>query len=102
MWQVIWGVPGVSGEAYDTPTPLTHLKLPLSKHRWVTAAVILSSQQLPSCCTSNDPIVSGSTSEGDEKCLPTESWWLVCGDRKGSLHVFQASISTEVCMYISQ
>jgi hypothetical protein len=92
--QVVWGVPEASDLASEVAIPLTHLRLPLSKHRWVTAAVIISSPESLSPQTSAD---SGISAANDDRscCLQTESCLLVCGDRKGSLHVFQTSPSKE-------
>ena len=91
--QVVWGVPEASDLASEVAIPLTHLRLPLSKHRWVTAATIISSPESLSPQTS-----SGISAANDDEscCQQTESCFLVCGDRKGSLHVFQTVPSKEV------
>ena len=91
--QVVWGVPEATDLASEVAIPLTHLRLPLSKHRWVTAATIISSPESLSPQTSSG--ISAANDDGS-CCQQTESSFLVCGDRKGSLHVFQTSPSKEV------
>lgn len=83
--QVVWGIDGLSvKEPKSLSTvvePLVHLSLPLSKHRWVTSAIPLHS-----------PIASVNsvnTTGSDPPC------WLVCGDRKGSLHVYQTNLTSQ-------
>ena len=83
--QVIWEVPGATT---PPPPPLAHLRLPLSRHRWVTAAVLLP--QL----TETDH--TDTTFSVEQNPTSTSSHWLVCGDRKGSLHLFQTSPSRKV------
>ena len=115
MLQVVWGVPADGGPASEA-TPLAHLRLPTSKHRWVTAAVILPLPDLP---TDTSPVSVTAVAEtglplpdlkatptdtspvcvsavAEELGLPTDPCLLVCGDRKGSLHVFHTSPSKEV------
>ena len=57
--------------------PLVHLTLPLSKHRWIVSALVLSPEL---------------DSQRHQKIVDTDLTprpvCLVCGDRKGSLHVY--------------
>jgi hypothetical protein len=50
-----------------TANPVTHMRLPLSKHRWCTCAISLKQSH-------NDHFI------------------IICGDRKGSIHVYSSSI----------
>ena len=74
--QVCWGVQRHDPEGgCPTAHPLAHLSLPPSKHRWVSAATLLPS---PPPTESHTPLAES----GSSFC------WVVCGDRKGSLHLY--------------
>ena len=90
--QVVWGVHRSGSTA--AVDPLVYLSLPPSKQRWVTTAILLHSPTLPldSVSFSNDLTTADSTATEDSSLSPH---WLVCGDRKGSLHVYQIILSTK-------
>lgn len=70
-------------EATVVVEPLVCMSLPHSKHRWVMTATLVHS-----------PIISSLDSVGSTAVTSTtlSSYWLVCGDRKGSLHVYQTNL----------
>ena len=96
--QVVWKV-CKSGPTIAVD-PLVRMSLPPSKHRWVTTALLLRSPLESS--SSSTAITAASTvataastvaTAGEDSSLPFS--WLVCGDRKGSLHVYQTNLSTK-------
>ena len=72
--------------------PLVCMSLPPSKHRWVTAAILLCSPS-PLDSANSSAAISSVITAGEDSSLPHH--WLVCGDRKGSLHVYQTNLSTK-------
>ena len=81
--QVIWGIPAQSSlTTAPAVVPLVYLSLPPSKHRWVTAAILL-------------PILQSSHSSATSS-TEYSSQWIVCGDRKGSIHVYQIDFHREI------
>ena len=90
--QVVWGVSRPVPTAQSSAVnPLFRLSLPPSKHRWVTTATLV--QASPDGPTSAAAVANTVGESG----LSSSSCWLMCGDRKGSLHVYQASLTSEVC-----
>lgn len=85
---MVWGIDGSSvrepNPLSTVINPLVHLSLPSSKHRWVTSAILLPSQ-----ITSVNSVVTIASEPS------SSSRWLVCGDRKGSLHVYQINLSSQ-------
>ena len=69
--QVCWNVNEKAGKL--TVSRLASLSLPPSKHRWISAVNVLSKS------SSHSPAVAAS---------PTTPTTVICGDRKGSLHVY--------------
>lgn len=82
---MVWGIVGPSVKEPNPLStivePLAHLSLPLSKHRWVTSTILLHS-----------PTASVNTTASEPTSSPC---WLVCGDRKGSLHVYQTTLTSQ-------
>ena len=90
--QVVWGVcrPDSSGPTSAAAVePLARLSLPPSKHRWVTAATLLP--LMPT--VSPEPRDSETAAASTTTSIESSSCWLVCGDRKGSLHVYQTDLN---------
>ena len=85
---MIWGIL-VSDSATRAPSiiPLVCMTLPPSKHRWVTTAMLLDPQLISSL-----NITMYSTTED----ISLSSHRIVCGDRRGSLHVYQINFHTKV------
>lgn len=78
--QVCWSVQRHDLEGgCPTVHPLTHLSLPPSKHRWVSAATLLPS---PPHTEDHSPLAE----PGSPFC------WVLCGDRKGSIHVYHTDL----------
>ena len=95
MSQVVWKLcrsgPNVAAD------PLVCMSLPPSKHRWVTSALLL---RLPTTSLDSVSSTDALTTTDSAAVIPVEDsslspYWLVCGDRKGSLHVYQTNLSTK-------
>ena len=98
--QVVWKV-CKSGPTIAVD-PLVRMSLPPSKHRWVTTAILLSSPLESSSSSAAVTAASTVATAGEDSSLSHH--WVVCGDRKGSLHVYQTNLSTktnEVCSSIT-
>ena len=73
-----WNVHEESGKF--TISSVARLSLPPSKHRWISAVTVLSDFDSGSAAASNS--------------LPTTT--IVCGDRKGSVHVYHCVLEDSI------
>ena len=68
---------------------LACFSLPPSKHRWVSSVLVLQDTNTDADTPMDDTSIKHNTSGGESG---SRSYIVVCGDRKGSLHVYRSRL----------
>ena len=68
---------------------LASFSLPPSKHRWVSSVLVLQDTNTDADTSMDDTSIKHNISGGESG---SQSYTVVCGDRKGSLHVYRSRL----------